>query len=67
MAKAKTFQTHVGILICQVQEDKEHVVFIVADREKEILRTPVKSAATKCFDSLVKHYQERAIAEAVNA
>lgn len=63
MAKAKTFKTHTGLLIYQVQDEGEHVVSIVGDREKELLRTPVKSAATKYFNGLVKHYEERAKAE----
>ena len=67
MAKAKTFQTHVGLLIYQVQDEDDHVVYIAGTQEKELLRTPDKKAATKCFNALVANYKERAIAEAVNA
>lgn len=65
---AKTFQTHTGLLIFQTQEGKgkeaQHVVSIVGTQEKELLRTPVKSAATKYYDGLVKHYEQRAKDEA---
>ena len=63
MAKAKTFKTHTGLLIYQVQDEKEHVVSIAGTREKELLRTPVRAAATKFFNSLVKQYEQRAEAE----
>ena len=64
MARAKTFKTFNGLLIYQVQDEDEHVVSIVGDREKELLRTPSKPAATKYFNSLKAHYEERAKAEA---
>ncbi len=62
--KAKAFKTHTGLLIYQTQEDEEFVVSIVGDRQKELLRTPSRAAATKYYDSLKKHYEERAKTEA---
>ncbi len=62
-AKAKTFKTHTGLLLYQVQEEREHVISIVGTTEKELLRTPDKNAATKYFNSIKKHYEERAKVE----
>ncbi len=59
MARAKTYQTHTGLLISQVQDEEMYVVSIVGDREKELLRTPVRAAATKYFNGLKAHYEER--------
>lgn len=64
MAKALTFKTDTGLLIYMVKEEDEFVVSIVGDRQKELLRTPVRAAAKKVFDALVKTYQEREKAEA---
>ncbi len=66
-AKAKTYQTHTGLLICQTEEDGEYVVAIVGERQKELLRTPIRVAATRYFDGLVKHYEARAEAEKVTS
>ncbi len=69
MPKAKTFKTHTGLLIYQTFEgekpDEVYVVGLAGDRDKELLRTPSRAAATKYFDSLKKHYTERAEAEKV--
>ncbi len=64
MPKAKAFKTHTNLLITQTEDEGEFVVSIVGDREKELLRTPIRAAATKYYDGLVKQYQERAKAEA---
>ncbi len=63
--KAKVYHTHTGLLLYQVQEENEHVVSLVGDNEKELLRTPSRSAATKYFNSIKAHYEERAVAEKV--
>ena len=63
MAKAKTYTTHTGLLIYQTQEEGQHVVSIVGTQEKELLRTPSRPAATKYFNGLKAHYEERAKAE----
>mgnify|MGYP001600831030 CR=1 FL=1 len=57
MPKAKTYKTHTGLLIYQTQDEGEHVVAIVGDREKELLRTPSRAAATKYFNELKKQYE----------
>ena len=63
MAKAKTFTTFNGLLIYQVQDGDEYVVSLVGDREGELIRTPVRTAATKYFNSIKAHYEARRIAE----
>jgi hypothetical protein len=64
MAKAKTFKTHTGLLLYQTQEEGEHVVSIVGDQQKELLRTPDRRAATKYFNGLKADYETRAKDEA---
>ena len=59
MARAKTYQTHTGLLIAQTQDEDMHIVSITGDREKELLRTPDQKAATKYFNGLKAHYEER--------
>ncbi len=62
VAKAKTFQTHTGLLIYRSADGT--TVGIVGTQDKELLVTPDKRASLKYFNGLVKHYKERAEAEA---
>lgn len=65
---ATAFKTHTGLLIALEKQDDEHVVTITGDKVKELLRTPVRAAAKKYYDSLVENYETREKAEkAVNA
>ncbi len=62
--RAKAYQTHTGLLLAQTQDGDEYVVSIVGDSEKELLRTPVRAAATKYWLSIKAHYEQRAKDEA---
>lgn len=64
MPRAVAYKTFNGLLIALEQEDDEHVVTITGTSVKELLKTPVRKAARKYYDDLVKHYEERKAAEA---
>ena len=61
---ATAFKTHTGLLIALEKDENEHVVTLTGTQVKELLRTPVRSAAKKYYDGLVKHYEQRAKDEA---
>ena len=60
----KPFQTHVGSLIYVREDAGQFTVCIVAEREKELLTTPVEEAAVKCAEGWQAHYEKRAVEEA---
>lgn len=60
---AVAFKTHTGLLIALEKDDKDNVVTITGDKTKELLRTPLRVAARKYYESLKKQYEERAKAE----
>jgi len=61
---AIAFKTHTGLLIALEKEDGDNVVTLTGTQVKELLRTPVRKAARKYYDGLVKHYEQRARDEA---
>ena len=58
MPRAKTYQTHTGLLIAQTQDDDMYIVSITGGRVKELLRTPDQKAATKYFNGLKAQYEK---------
>ncbi len=61
---ATAYKTHTGLLIALEKDEDVYRVTITGNRVKELLETPVRSAAKKYYESLVRDYEARKAAEA---